>query len=104
MRCFQEPLNAIKRFRPGLPQAMNVRLRSNGMTMLPQNRRGASLLATAVIGSLLLWAYPFPGVRDPMLSLIYEAKPGIFLLFSLLYALLLFSTPYLLLSALLSSL
>lgn len=65
------------------------------------NRGLVSVIGGLVCGLLLRWQYPFP-VADPLLAELNQGAPWIFLLLSFLYHGLLFSSPYLVLTVLLS--
>ena len=53
-----------------------------------------SLGCSAVVGTLGLQAYPFPGTH-PLLGLIDVYRPGLFAAFAYTYATLWFTTPFL---------
>ena len=72
------------------------------MRLSIEDRHGMSLLASAAVGTALLWARPFPGLGDPVLGLIYGHQPYLFDALSLTYRICLFTTPYFLTAGLYS--
>lgn len=71
------------------------------MRVVAAHRNFLSLLLSATVGLLLYFRLPFPA-SNPLLQLISAEKPGLFAFFHWTYVALLFSTPYIGFSLLLS--